>query len=159
VNSALMFSKASDEWETPQDVFDSLAREFYFEIDAAANSQNAKCNRWFGPGGIHDDALQLVEWGRPFAGSVVWLNPPYSRCAEFIAKSAEQARKGNLVVALIPSRTDTRYWHDHVWDRERHKPKDGVEVRFIKGRLKFGGSKNSAPFPSAVVIFRPPASA
>jgi hypothetical protein len=87
---------------------------------------------------------------------ICWLNPPYSKCREFIAKAAAEARKGCTVVCLVPSRTDTRWWHEHVWDAEKHQPRPGVEVRFIKGRLKFGGSTNSAPFPSVVIVFRPP---
>jgi phage N-6-adenine-methyltransferase len=157
MNSALMFSKASDLWETPQAFFDVLNREFYFSVDAAASVDNAKCNRWFGPSGQHEDALALVEWGRPYAPENIWLNPPYSQCQAFITKAAEQARHGNIVVCLVPSRTDTRWWHSEVYDATTHQYRPGVEVRFVKGRLKFGEGKNSAPFPSVVVIFRPPA--
>jgi phage N-6-adenine-methyltransferase len=157
VNNALMFSKASDEWSTPWDFANELHAEFHFDLDAAASSGNAKCAQWFGPGSAYPDALALKEWGRPYRPQTVWLNPPYSRCKEFIAKAAEQARHGNTVVCLIPSRTDTAYWHAHIWDAEKHQPRPGVEIRFIKGRLKFGDGKNSAPFPSVVVIFRPPA--
>lgn len=155
MNTAVMFSSAKDEWATPDDFFREINRQFCFDVDAAANRHNAKCRVWFGPGGMLEDALTLAEWGRPYKPSVVWLNPPYSKCAEFVAKAAEQARKGNTVVMLIPSRTDTRFWHEHIWDREKHQPRPGVEIRFIKGRLKFGEGKNSAPFPSVVIVFRP----
>lgn len=155
MNSAVMFSKASDNWSTPQDTFDALNVEFYFDVDAAATQQNRKCPQWFGPGSAHPDALALQNWGRPFNASAVWLNPPYSRCREFIAKAAAEARKGCIVVCLVPSRTDTRWWHQEVWDREHHCPRPGVEIRFIKGRLKFGGATAGAPFPSVVVVFRP----
>ena len=151
MNPALMFSKASDEWATPQDFFDALDAEFGFELDAAAAVENAKCAQWIG---AFTDALSQPSW----EGLRVWVNPPYSRCREFVAKAAEEAQKGCTVVMLIPSRTDTRYWHAHIWDTEKHQPRPGVEIRFIKGRLKFGNGKNSAPFPSAVVIFRPVAS-
>lgn len=155
LNTALMFSKASDEWATPREVFYALDAEFAFNVDAAATAENALCGTFFGPGSVYPDALALVDWGRPYRPATAWLNPPYSRCREFIAKAAEQAVNGNTVVCLIPSRTDTAYWHAHIWDGERHQPRPGVEVRFVKGRLKFGTGRNSAPFPSAVVIFRP----
>ena len=93
----------------------------------------------------HGDALTTLWMPRSY-----WCNPPYSRCREFVAKAAqERERVGALTVMLLPSRTDTRWFHDHVWQ------KPGVEIRFIKGRLKFGDGKNSAPFPSMVVVFRP----
>jgi phage N-6-adenine-methyltransferase len=160
MNSALMFSKASDEWSTPDDVFDALNAEFDFMVDAAARSDNAKCALYIGPDNLppYDDALTTEWWvGHRPSSEVVWLNPPYSRCREFVAKAAEEARKGLTVVCLVPSRTDTRWWHEHVWDAERHTTRPGVEVRFLKGRLKFGNSQNSAPFPSVVIVFRPPA--
>jgi phage N-6-adenine-methyltransferase len=158
MNSALMFSKASDEWSTPQELFDALHAEFNFTLDAAASSANAKCPLWFGPemGTPFNDALRIDWWigYRPDL-EAVWLNPPYSKCREFIAKAALEARRGVKVVCLVPSRTDTRWWHEHVWDADKHQPRPGVEIRFIKGRLKFGNSENSAPFPSVVIVFRP----
>ncbi len=147
MNSALMFSKASDEWATPQDLFDALHAEFHFTLDAAATVYNTKCSLFIG---FMANALAC-----PWTGYTVWLNPPYSQCAEFIAKAASEAQKGCTVVCLVPSRTDTKWWHRDVWNSETHQPYNGVEVRFLKGRLKFGGSKNSAPFPSVIVIFRP----
>ena len=163
MNSALMFYRATDEWATPQDTFDSLHREFDFQLDAAASHENTKCEQFMSQ---DMDALRLdwyeaaasVRW--PAAVDAVdppsvWLNPPYSKCREFVAKAAEEARKGCAVVCLVPSRTDTRWWHDYVWDREQHRPRPGVEVRFIKGRLKFGGATAGAPFPSVVIVFSP----
>ncbi len=159
MNSALMFSKASDEWATPQATFDALHLEFRFQWDAAATAGNAKCGgyAYFGP--LHQvpeyrDALTVSWRGCPG----VWLNPPYSRCREFIAKAAAEAKHGATVVCLVPSRTDTRWWHDYVWDNVRHQPRPGVEVRFIKGRLKFEGAAAGAPFPSVILVFRPVAS-
>lgn len=156
MNSALMFSKASDEWSTPKDFWDALHEEFHFTVDAAASTANAKCGIWFGPGGLCEDALALKDW-RPDDGvRAVWLNPPYSRCREFIAKAADEARTHALtVVCLVPSRTDTRWWHESVWDRASHLPRPGVEIRFVKGRLTFGGAPAGAPFPSVVIVFRP----
>jgi phage N-6-adenine-methyltransferase len=162
LNSALMFSRATDEWTTPGDFYDALDKEFGFNLDAAARKETAKCRSWFGPD--HDnprlrDALAIGCWsgGELRAPTVAFLNPPYSRCAEFVAKADQQRRDvlPTTTVMLIPSRTDTRYWHAHIWDRDKHTPRPGVEVRFVKGRLKFGNSTNSAPFPSVVIIFRP----
>lgn len=149
MNSALMFSKASDEWSTPQALFDALNAEFDFDLDAAATAENCKVPLFL------DTAIDglCAHWHD--CGQIVFLNPPYSRCREFIDKAHLEATCGCTVVCLVPARTDTRWWHEHVWDDEQHRPRAGVEVRFIKGRLKFGDQKNSAPFPSAIVIFRP----
>jgi phage N-6-adenine-methyltransferase len=156
MNSALMFSKASDEWSTPEEFFAEMHREFCFDVDAAASLENRKLKNYFGLDHVlpaQRDALAIDWW--PF-GRTFWLNPPYSKCREFIGKAAQEARRagGSTVVCLVPSRTDTRWFHEHVWDAEKHQPRVGVEVRFIKGRLKFGEGKNSAPFPSVVIIFR-----
>jgi phage N-6-adenine-methyltransferase len=152
MNSALMFSKASDEWSTPADFYAELDREFRFNTDAACTPAN-------GLAAYQIYSALDTDWSDDgdYSNVRVFVNPPYSRCAEFVAKAATEAQKGCVVVLLIPSRTDTRYWHAHIWDRETHRPKPGVEVRFIKGRLKFGAGKNSAPFPSAVIVMRPPA--
>jgi phage N-6-adenine-methyltransferase len=141
-----LFSSSSDNWATPQDFFDKLNEEFHFTLDVCATPENAKCERYFTP---EMDGLKQ-EWT-----GVCWCNPPYSQIKQWIQKASESASNGATVVMLIPARTDTSYWHQYIWDTEHHRPRPGVEVRFIKGRLKFGGSKNSAPFPSAVVIFRP----
>jgi phage N-6-adenine-methyltransferase len=144
---AVMFSKASDEWETPQHLFDALHQEFVFVLDAAATSSNAKCVSYYTR---TVDAL-TADW-RSANGSV-WLNPPYSQCAEFVAKAHSESLLGVTTVALLHARTDTRWWHDYVWQTERHLPRNGVEVRFVRGRLRFSGAKHSAPFPSVVVVF------
>lgn len=149
---ALMFSKKSDEWITPQDLFEALDKEFGFVLDAAANPQNTKCKRWLGPGSkIAEDALG-VPWGD--VKGAIFLNPPYSRVKEFVEKASTEGRYGNPVVCLLPARTDTRWFHEYIWDRTIHAPYEWIEVRFLKGRLKFGGGVNSAPFPSMVVVFR-----
>ncbi len=138
------FSRKSDEWETPQDLFDQLDKEFHFTFDAAATKENTKC------GGSYGDMIGgslSLDWKYHSQGGAIWLNPPYSKIGPFIKKAYEESLNGATVVCLIPARTDTRYWHDYVM-RSR-------EVRLIKGRLKFGGSKNSAPFPSAIVVFYP----
>lgn len=133
----VMYSSASDNWETPQDFFDALNDEFHFTLDAAASDENAKCARYFTK--VQDGLVQ--DWN-----GVVWCNPPYGReVKRWVAKAAESAEKGAVVVMLLPARTDTRWFHDYINGR--------AEVRFVKGRLKFGGAKNSAPFPSMVVVF------
>lgn len=139
MNSAL-FSSTNDVWETPQEFFDKLNEEFHFTLDPCALPTNAKCEHYFTP---TDNGL-IQNW----EGEKVFCNPPYGRAIyNWVRKCSEEARKKNTtVVALIPARTDTRYFHEFIY----HKAK---EIRFIRGRLKFGGSKNSAPFPSMVVIF------
>lgn len=154
MKSAVMFSRATDEWSTPQDFFNRLHGEFEFTVDAAASTYNHKCAEWYGPQHPRvENRNALVSWDWP--NGPVWLNPPYSQCRAFIAKAALEARRGATVVCLVPSRTDTRWWHSEVWDGSKNAFRPGVEVRFLPGRLKFGGSKNSAPFPSCVIVFRP----
>jgi site-specific DNA-methyltransferase (adenine-specific) len=159
--TAVMFGSASDEWATPDATFEALRQEFDFVVDLAAQRYNRKCPLYVGPDSPHGDNWRdylTFPVSALLAGTVdaaAWLNPPYSKCRQFIAKAAQDARSGCTIVALVPSRTDTRWWHSDVWDAEKHQPRPGVEVRFIKGRLKFGEGKNSAPFPSVVVVFRP----
>lgn len=137
-----MFSSKKDQWATPQDFFDVLDREFSFTLDPCADETNHKCNRYFTQ---EIDGLSQ-DWG----GETVFCNPPYGRdIKKWVKKSRDEAQKPNTtVVMLIPARTDTQYFHDYIYQ------KPNVEVRFIKGRLKFGDSNNSAPFPSMVVVFR-----
>lgn len=153
MNTAVLFSKESDEWSTPQNTFDALDAEFHFAVDCAATAMNTKCPRWFGPGGISPDAL-TVPWGDP--GTVCWLNPPYSRARHFVRKASNEAMcHGCTVVLLVPARTDTRWFHTYIWDETRHAVQLGIELRFVRRRLKFGGRTSSAPFPSMVVIVHP----
>lgn len=163
MNSSLMFSKASDLWSTPLDFWRELDREFEFVLDAAATQDTSLVGfPYYGPDHPYGDGEMggpdalAGDWHAVIGTGAAYCNPPYSQCAEFVAKAAAEAKKGCTVVMLIPSRTDTRYWHEHIWDREKHQPRPGVEVRFLKGRLKFGNSQNSAPFPSVIVVFRPP---
>ena len=151
-----MFSTETDEWATPPETFAALNAEFDFDLDAAATPENRKCGFYFTQA---DNAL-VRDWTRPgglewLEPATVWLNPPYSKCRAFIAKAAEEARKGCTVVCLVYARTDTRWFHEHIYDASTNQYRPGVEVRFIKGRLKFGGAKAGAPAPSMVVIFRP----
>lgn len=135
-----MFSSENEVWATPQDFYDKLNEEFNFNLDPCATYENAKCSKYFT---IDDDGL-IQDW----KGYTVFCNPPYGRkIYDWVKKCSEESKKDNTtVVMLIPARTDTRYFHEFIY----HKAK---EIRFIKGRLKFGDSKNCAPFPSMVVIF------
>lgn len=138
----ILFSSATEEWYTPQDFFDACAREVGgFDLDPCATSENAKCEKFF----TKQDNWLLQDWfGR------VWVNPPYGKeIGEWVKKCNRERERVQIIYLLIPARTDTRYFHDEIYN------KDGVEIRFIRGRLKFWGSKNSAPFPSMLVIFKP----
>ena len=138
MNTAVHFSSATDLWATPQNFFDKLNDEFGFETDVCAVAENAKCKRFFTK---EDDGLAQVWTG------VCWMNPPYGReIGHWMAKAWRSAQAGATVVCLVPARTDTAWWHDYAAK---------AEVRFIRGRLKFGGHQNAAPFPSAIVIFNP----
>jgi site-specific DNA-methyltransferase (adenine-specific) len=141
-NQNVHFSSARDDWSTPQELFDALTAEFGpFTLDPASTHENTKCARHFT---IQEDGLSQ-DWGG--AGERIWLNPPYGReIGRWLKLAVGAAMKGALVVALLPARPDTVWWWRYVLRGQ---------IRYLKGRLKFGGSKTSAPFPSAVVIFRP----
>ena len=133
------FSSKSNEWTTPQYLFDELNDEFNFTLDPCATDENAKCSKYFT---IEDDGLSK-DW----SNDVVFMNPPYGReIKKWIKKAYEESLNGATVVCLIPARTDTTYWHDFIFGKAN-------DIRFLRGRLKFGNSKNSAPFPSAIVIY------
>ena len=140
MNKELMFSSKTDMWSTPQEFYDKLNDEFNFTLDPCATENNAKCDNFFT---VDDDGLKQ-DW----SGNIVFCNPPYGRAIkDWVKKSYEESLKTNTtVVMLIPSRTDTIYFHEFIYGK--------AEIRFIKGRLKFGDAKNSAPFPSIVVIYR-----
>lgn len=121
------FSSARQNWKTPKAFYQALDSEFGFDFDPC-------------PPKPKFDGLK-AEWGR-----VNFVNPPYNQCAEWLAKGFEEWKKGKTVVFLIPSRTDTKFWHEYCMK--------ATEIRFIKGRLKFDEHKNSAPFPSAIVVFK-----
>ena len=128
----------TDLWETPQDLFDKLNEEFHFNLDACAIPENAKCEKFFTP---DQDGLKR-EWH-----GMVWCNPPYGReISKWVEKSYEAAQQGETVVMLPPARTDTKWFHEYVYGK--------AEIRFIKGRLKYGTAQYNAPFPSMIVIFK-----
>ena len=134
------YSSKSNEWATPQNLFDELNDEFNFTLDPCATDENAKCSKYFT---LEDDGLSK-DW----SNDVVFMNPPYGReIKKWIKKAYEESLNGATVVCLIPARTDTTYWHDFIFKKTN-------DIRFLRGRLKFGNSKNSAPFPSAIVVYR-----
>ena len=139
MNTELMFSSKTDLWETPQDLFDKLNNEFHFTLDVCATPENAKCESFYTK---EQDGLSQ-QWK-----GVVWCNPPYGKqIGSWVRRGFFASLSGNTVVMLLPARTDTRWFHEYIYGK--------AEIRFIRGRLKFGGSKNSAPFPSMVVVFMP----
>ena len=145
LNKAL-FTSNKDDWETPQSYFDEINQEFNFTLDAASSQGggNAKLpNFW----SVDDDSLSQKWEGR------VFCNPPYGReLRRWVEKAYLESQKDycELVVLLIPARTDTSYWHDFIFNK-------ADDIRFLRGRLKFevsGKSRDAAPFPSALVVFR-----
>lgn len=143
------FSMDRDDWETPGELFSKLDKEFIFGLDAAAEPDNTKV-----PWNYYtkrDDGLS-----QPWTGvSAAWCNPPYGRTVgAWLAKGREAARAGTTSVFLLPARTDTKWFHEYVWDASENCPQPGVEVRFVKGRIKFVGAEQGAPFPSVIIVFR-----
>lgn len=131
--SKALYSSRSEEWTTPQDLFDELHREFNFTVDAAASKENAKCKRYFDK---QADGLR-----QSWAGETVWCNPPYGRQIGAWMKKAliESRHPRTTVVMLVHARTDTKWFHDYVYHR--------AEIRFLRGRLKFGGGAIQCAFP------------
>jgi phage N-6-adenine-methyltransferase len=137
-----MFTGGSDEWETPQEFFNVLNAKYSFTLDVCAAPLNAKCGRYYTK---TEDGLSQPWYG------VCWMNPPYGReIVRWVRKAYESSLgAGTVVVCLLPARTDTQWWHEYV-------AAHAGQVEFIRGRLKFGkggAAKNSAPFPSALVVF------
>ena len=139
-NIKACFSSNTDDWATPQDFFDKLDKELHFDLDPCADEHNHKCEMYF----TKEQNGLKHEW----RGHTVFCNPTYGKeISEWVRYAYEQSRQPNTtVVMLIPARTDTLYFHEYIYGK--------AEIRFIKGRLKFGDSTTAAPFPSMVVIFR-----
>ena len=130
------FSSKTDLWATPIDFFNKYNEKFNFELDVCATDENAKCKKYFT---VDNDGLSKKWVG------ICWMNPPYGReIIKWMEKAYKSSLDGATIVCLVPARTDTKWWHEYAIKGE---------IEFIRGRLKFGGAKNSAPFPSAVVIF------
>lgn len=135
-----MFSSTTDEWATPQGFFDELDEEFHFTLDPAASEENHKCETFF--------TKEQNGLDRSWGGYTAFCNPPYGREIEkWVQKAwAEHEKHGDTIVMLLPARTDTQWFHKYIYGK--------AEIRFVRGRLKFGGAAWNAPFPSMVVIFR-----
>jgi site-specific DNA-methyltransferase (adenine-specific) len=135
-----MMSNKSNEWETPQDIFDKLNKEFNFTLDPCCTHENAKCKKHYT---IKENGLSQLWFDE-----VVFMNPPYGReIGKWIRKAYEESYY-STVVCLIPARTDTRYWHDYIFGK-------ADDIRFLKGRIYFSndGKRGASPFPSAVIIY------
>jgi hypothetical protein len=132
-----IFSHKSDDWSTPEGLYDILDHEFNFTFDPCP--LNSEDNAFF------------MDW----IGSV-FINPPYSNISNFLEKALIELGKGNChtVVFLIPVRSDTKWWHRFIWDHDHHKPRKGVSIRFCNKRLRFGGVKSPAPFPSCIIVMK-----
>jgi phage N-6-adenine-methyltransferase len=136
----VLYASRSEEWPTPQDLFDLLDNEFGFTLDPCATPENAKCEKFFTRA---DDGL-VQDWGC----ERVFCNPPYgTHMRAWAHKCFDASIAGATVVMLAHARTDTRWFHDWVYGK--------AELRFVRGRLKFGGSSQSAPFPSLIAIYMP----
>jgi site-specific DNA-methyltransferase (adenine-specific) len=134
-----MLPSQRDDWGTPKKLFEDLNREFGFDLDAASNDSNYKCKKHFT---IKENGL-IQSWG----GYSVFINPPYGRCLyNWCKKAYSEKDNAKVIVALLPARTDTRWFHEFIYNK--------AEIRFLKGRLKFDDCKNSATFPSMIVIWR-----
>lgn len=172
----ILFSSQSDEWETPQSYFDELNQEFNFTLDVCATAKNKKCELYFGYYPERFINGLTTPWKHPLnTRHVAWMNPPYSEpespcknnckkklcvkrgfhCLDYkpgkkdwVKKAVEESKNGVTVVALLPARTDTNWFHDYIYNVPN------IEVRFIRHRLNFSNSANSATFPSMTVIFR-----
>lgn len=140
MNTKGVFSSQTDEWATPQWLFDELDAEFHFDLDPCATDENHKCAEYYTKA---DDGL-----AKNWEGRTVFCNPPYGRqIVKWVRKACEEAQKpGTTVVLLVPARTDTKWFHEYIYGK--------AEIRFIRGRLHFNNSKQSAPFPSMVVVWR-----
>ena len=134
------FRQDSNEWSTPQDLFDQLNKEFGFTIDVAASESNAKCRRFYSK---DDDGL-AQDWQR----EVVWMNPPFGHQIKlWMAKAYKSSIDGAIVVCLVPARTDTRWFHRSLMN--------AAEIRVLDKRLRFSGAKAKAPFPAVIAVFKP----
>lgn len=145
-NLKVHFSSATDDWATPQKLFDELNFKYGpLELDVACSLDNIKCPYGFTNRGPDDDGL-TADWVS--FKYKCWMNPPYGReIGKWVKKAYEESLKGCLVVSLLPARTDTRWFHEYIY-RNR-----SASIEFIRGRLKFGKATNSAPFPSMIVVF------
>ncbi len=143
-----MFSSKDHNWKTPLDLFNSLSSEFDFKLDACTSADNPLgCAEYYTS---EENGLER-DWF-----TWTFVNPPFKDVKHWVDKPVEEMAVGNGSVLLLPARTDTGWFHGNIWNTDFHKPQWNREVRFLKGRLRFGDQVNTAPFPSMIVIFRPP---
>jgi phage N-6-adenine-methyltransferase len=140
INKSL-FSSNSDEWSTPDSFFRFYNRKYKFTLDVCATAENTKCDDYYTK---EQDGLKQSWTTTP---GWVWCNPPYSKIKDWVIKASDEQSRGVKIVMLIPARTDTKWFHEYIYNMKN------IDIEFIKGRLKFSNSKNSAPFPSMLVIF------
>ena len=139
MTTAYMPISKTDDWATPQYLFDEWNAKYQFDLDAAASSTNHKCDNWYGLD--HPEESRRDGLAQAWTGTT-WVNPPYGRVLnKWVRHAAEQL---SPVVMLSPARTDTRWFHSYCINQR---------ITFIKGRVKFGGNSNAAPFPSMIVEF------
>ena len=135
-----LFSSSSENWSTPMDLFELINSKYNFTVDVCADASNNKVKKYYN---IQKDGLSQ-DW----SNDVCWCNPPYGKnISKWIEKAYVESEKGTKIVMLLPSRTDTKWFHNFIYENKNAK------IEFIKGRLKFSGSNNSAPFPSMIVKF------
>ena len=134
-----LFSSVTDEWSTPESLYNQLCNVYQFDLDPCASKDNAKCVKYFTK---EDDGLSKIWWEH---SEVVFVNPPHSGIVEWSLKCYEESLSGITIVMLLASRTDTRYFHRYISKADT--------LYFISGRLHFNDSKNSAPFPSVLAVF------
>ena len=129
-----------EDWETPDAFFAALNAEFGFTLDVCATLENAKVPHFLSP--------EVDGLSQDWSADVCWCNPPYGDdIPKWIAKAWAESQRGATVVCLVPARTDTRWWHEYA--------AKASERRFVKGRIRFVGAPYNAPFPCAVLVFRP----
>ena len=139
MTTAYMPVSKTDDWATPQYLFDEWNAKYQFDLDAAASSINHKCDNWYGLD--HPEESRRDGLAQAWTGTT-WVNPPYGRVLnQWVGHAVEQL---SPVVMLLPARTDTRWFHSYCINQR---------ITFIKGRVKFGGSSFGAPFPSMIVEF------
>ena len=138
IPQSVHFSSNTDDWPTPAEYYARLSKLFNFTLDPCSSASNHKCPDYF------DTAADGLSQSWQTVGAV-FMNPPYGReIGKWVKKAYEESRKGTPVVCLLPARTDTAWWNDYCTK--------GL-IKFVRGRIKFGEATNSAPFPSAIVIF------
>ena len=132
-------SHKSDEWATPQALYDRLNKKFDFQLDPCCTEENMKAPIGIG---LPRDGL-AADWSYH---KRVFVNPPYSQVAKWVQKAYEESRKGCIVVCLVKSCTDTKWWHEYAMKAD--------VIIFLQGRVKFGGATTGAPFPSCILVFK-----